>query len=70
MKKFIGIIIVSVTFTFFYGCEHLKKHFASFNDEKIMLKTDTLNVITMKDTMVIMKVFAGAALTNIQPILI
>lgn len=40
----------------FTGCEHLRKHFSKAldnDDKKIALKTDTLNVVTMKDTMVI-----------------
>ncbi len=38
---------------FFSGCEHLKKHLFGSSDNKIMLRKDTLNVVTMKDTMVI-----------------
>src|SRR3978361_72064 len=53
--KFIFLSILSLS-TFLFGCEHLKKHFSSNNDDrdkKIMLKKDTVNTVTMKDTMVI-----------------
>lgn len=52
--KSILITIVTLSMLLLFGCEHLKKHlFGSNSDNKIMLKTDTLNSVTMKDTMFI-----------------
>ena len=50
--KLISLSILSFSI-FLFGCEHLKKHFLSSKREKIMLQKDTLNVVTMKDKMVI-----------------
>ena len=57
------IILLSI---FLFGCEHLKKHFGGDNtDNKIMLKQDTVNVVTMKDSMVIYEdVCRGCAYEN------
>jgi hypothetical protein len=65
MKKSISITILLVSISLF-GCEHLKKHFASHNgDNRIMLKRETLNVVTMKDTMIIYEgVCRGCAYEN------
>ena len=62
--KYISISILSVCI-FIFGCDHLRKHFSSDTDNKIMLKKDTLNVVTMKDTMVIYEgVCRGCAYEN------
>ena len=53
-------VYVFLFFTiFFFSCKHFKKLLEqhdkeySNDDKKIMLRKDTLNVVTMKDTMVI-----------------
>ena len=58
-------ILLSISI-FLFACEHLKKHFGDANaDNKIMLQKDTLNVVTMKDSMVIYEgVCRGCAYEN------
>ena len=52
MMRYIPIAILSVSI-FLFGCEHLKKHLFGSSDNKITLKADSLNVVTMKNKMVI-----------------
>jgi hypothetical protein len=62
--KYFTILLLSV---FLFGCEHLKKHFGGGDnaDNKIMLKKDTLNVVTMNDSMIIYEgVCRGCAYEN------
>ena len=62
MKKYFAIVLLSL---FLFGCEHLKKHLFGNADNKITLKKDTLNVVTMNDLMVIHEgVCRGCAYEN------
>ncbi len=62
--KYFTVLLLSF---FLFGCEHLRKHFGGGDtaDNKIALKKDDVNIVTLKDSMVIYEsVCRGCAYEN------